>query len=778
MKRILLISLFICCVFAEEKSADSLLSSNLEQHFEVINDSLTHTDLPDTDVRPFVLSLSGGGARGIAHIGVLKYFEEVGIMPDTIIGTSMGAIVGTLFACGYSSDEIYKILKPLSTGTLLYGNANSKSVRNKRKKSIVTLHFDKDFGISLPTSVASPQALDGVMGTSVISAQMSSGGDFDKLPIPLRIFTTNISTNAPQMHKEGDLLQIVKASAAVPGLLPPVKIDNDWHIDGGLRANIPVLDSRKHENYFMFAVDVSSAKNQKENLNSLVDVVLYAIEMGMNDAETKNAELADVVISPLSDEIKNTDYYRFDELVRTGYIAAQESFEKTPALQNYSHKTKLNKVTRPLSEFTVNAIELYGLEKAKEWYLRNILDMNLEKPMTEERISRITRIAEATDFFESFHITGYDDTLVAVVEEKERISIDFGIRFDNHNLAEVIASPKYSNIFGYGITARGDFQVGFLRKKILGEVNWTLPIKQSFNWYIEFNAYLSSQRLVSRQIDDSTHIDKEVINYSESDITKNGIMLVSGFEFVNSIAIFGGFRSEKYKSRQSQEDDVTFNFAEGRKSIKMFLTGVESDYRDDAYFPSFGGRHRFWLSGASNDWGSKDRFVTINGYSSFVIPINDMNIITPLVHITWADQELPSAMRYYIGGGRYEDFASYSNILYTIPFAGVENRGVFADNFAMFELSWRYQFTRSQPLYFLLYVDCGNLLNYDQNDDFSEISREFFRDIPIGLEAEIAYRTPVGPIRFSWSRLITGEFSENFNVNRKNVFRFSAGFDF
>jgi len=751
MKRILLIFLFVFCIFAEEKS----------------------------EAKPFVLSLSGGGARGLAHIGVLKYFEENGIVPDTIVGTSMGAIVGTLYACGYSTDEIYRILKPLSTGVLLYGNANSKSLRNKRQRSVVTLRFDKNFGVALPKSIASPQALDGVMGTSVIAAQMSSGGDFDKLPIPLRIFTTNLSMGNFQMHKDGDILQIVKASSAAPGLMPPVRIGNDWHIDGGLRANIPLLDNKKHNDYFVFAVDVSSDKTQSPNrLNSMVDVILLAVEMGMKDAETKNAGLADIVISPLNDEIKNTDFYMFDKLVEMGYVSAKIAIENSPEVQSYKNSGRV--ITAPPSEFNVDVIEMYGLQKVKDWYLRNILNMNLEKPITEERIARLTRIAEATDFFESFHITGHDDTLTAVVLEKERRSIDFGIRFDNHNLAEVLAAPRYSNIGGYGISVGGNFQIGFLRKKILGEIIWMLPIRQSFNWYIDFNGYISSQRLVSRQIDDSTYIDvdKEIINYSESDITKNGVRLISGFELANSIAFFGGFRSEKYKSRQSQDNDVIFDFAEGQNRIKMLLTGVEADYRDDAYFPSFGGRHRFWLSGASSEWGSKDRFFTINGYSSFVIPINNAHVLIPHIHGTWADQELPSAMRYYIGGGRFEDFASYSNVLYTIPFAGVENRGLFADNFAMFGLSWRYQLTQSQPLFFQFYVDCGNLWNYDQDDKISDISKEFWDNIPVGLEAELAYRTPVGPIRFSWSRLVRGEFSENFGLERKNVFRFSAGFDF
>jgi predicted acylesterase/phospholipase RssA len=688
----------------------------------------------------------------------------------------MGAIVGTLYAAGHSPAEIHRILKPLSTGNLVYGNANARSVRNKKQKTLITLRFDRGLNVILPKGIASPQLLDGIIGSSVIAAQISSDGDFDRLPIPLRIWTTNLSRGEAQMHREGDILQIAKASASAPGFMPPVKIDEDWHVDGGLRANIPLLDSVRNENTFIFAVDVTSERNKTKRLRSLVDVIQFAVAMGMKETEVANAELADIVITPLGDDIKNTEFFLFDQLVQAGYDAAKEAFKNSPELQLYKNSGRV--VITPPDEFWINVIELDGLQRTREWYMNRILDMDLDRPMTSQRIERITRIAEATDFFESFHITGHGDTLTAVVLEKERRSLGLGLRFDNRNLAEILVAPRYDNIMGHGVSIGGIFQIGYLRKRIMSELSWTVPIKQSFNWYVDFNAYLSSQRLVSRQIDELTYTDRVVINYSESDITKNGINLISGFEFANAITIFGGLRSEIYKSLQSRDGDVAFNFTEGNDRFRMLITGVETDYRDDAYFPSSGGRHRFWLAGASNEWGSRDRFFTINGNLSFVVPINRLHTFMPSVFVAWADQELPPTMRYYIGGGRFEDFTSASNILYTIPFAGVDNRRLFADNFFMFEFAWRYQFTQRHPFYFTLFVNGGNVWNYEQYDEGGSISREFFKDIPVGVETELAMRTPVGPLRFSWSRLIAGEFRENFGMERKNIFRFSAGFDF
>jgi outer membrane protein assembly factor BamA len=136
-------------------------------------------------------------------------------------------------------------------------------------------------------------------------------------------------------------------------------------------------------------------------------------------------------------------------------------------------------------------------------------------------------------------------------------------------------------------------------------------------------------------------------------------------------------------------------------------------------------------------------------------------------------------MRYYIGGARRERFVSATDILYTVPFAGVEDRGLFADNFFMFELCWRYQFSKKYPIYFSIFADGGNLWNYAKKSGSGEkMSESFFRNLPVGIETELAMKIPVGPVRFSWSRLISGEFYENFGLSRKNIFRFSAGFDF
>jgi len=734
------------------------------------------------DKKPLVLSLSGGGARGFAHVGVLKYFEEAQIVPDTIIGTSMGALVAALYACGYSAGEIYDILKRLSNTSVMFQRSGNGLGRRTGQAAILNFQIDENFDFMGSGGIMPFDVLDGKI-PKFLSSQMHSGGDFNKLAIPLRIATTNLSKIETTIHKSGDIFKAVKASSSVPGVFAPVKIGDDWHVDGGIRANIPLLDTVKNDDYFVLAVDITSEEKATTSINSVVDVVRILMTAGLDEAKKRNTYLADLVISPLEGtEIKNYHFHLFSEIVRLGYESAKNSLANIPEMDVYRGNERI--IQRPDDKFWVEAVRTEGLKRTNERYLRRILDLDTQEQTTTQQVRRIRNTINAINVFDEVFITGLNDTLIVAVEEKKNFNIGFGIRVDNRNLVELLAAPVFNNIFGMGISHGYEFQIGYLRKKMVADLLWQMPLRSGFVYSMNANGYLSSYRLVSREINFIDNTTEETIYYSEADIVKNGINLIGGFDFANSISLFGGIRSEFYKSRHSASGDVGFDFANSDNRILMFYAGIKADNRNDVYFPSRGGEHAFWFSGTNRDLGSLKNFFTLNALSSFVIPVNDLHTMTPLFFGTFADQQLPDVMRYYIGGARREDFISSSNVLYAVPFAGVRDKGLSADNFLMARLRWTYQFTRKYPLYLSFLVDCGNLWNYTPRRErellrkSGEATPSFFSDIPVGMEAELALKTPVGPVRFSWSRLISGEFQENFGMERENIFRFSAGFDF
>jgi hypothetical protein len=338
-------------------------------------------------------------------------------------------------------------------------------------------------------------------------------------------------------------------------------------------------------------------------------------------------------------------------------------------------------------------------------------------------------------------------------------------------------APQYADIFDYGITAGGEFQIGFLRTKILGSILWNIPTKNKFNLSFCFDGYMSSQRLVLRQIDDTTDIKRNMIYYSETDISKNGIDLTAKFGFANNVSLSGGFRNNGYKLRTSDNSAMFLDFDADKNRIGMFFAGIESDYRNNGYFPTTGGTQSLQFLTSDNVFGNEKKILTINGYSSFIIPAGNGNVVIPSIYCAWTNIELPSPIKYYVSGIRYNEFISSSNVLKTVNFAGLGKVYIFADNFFVSELCFRRQIISKYPLYFLFYVDYGNVFTHDELN-VSKINKEFLCGSPVGVEIELALQTPVGPICFSWGRIINGEFNGNSVVDNKNVFRFSAGFDF
>ena len=723
------------------------------------------------DDKPFVLSLSGGGARGLAHIGVLKCLEEYGIVPDTVIGVSMGAVVAALYAGGYSADEIYQALKPIANPNYFYSSlAQNKYSRNKRSRGIFSVTLDDNLSPVFQSSVVSEQFLDNLISSKILAPQLRSGGDFDKLPIPLRIITTDVSNAKTVLHKSGDILQLVKASSAVPGFMLPVKIGEDWHIDGGLKANIPLLDTIKREDEFLVVVDVTSKEEKKEKIHSIVDALTMSITIGMREAEDKNSTLADFVISPQFDrQIKNTDFYLFEYAVAAGYKAAKEVLQKTSAFDAYKEARTVATTTEDDLIYVGN-ISVEGLNARKERYLNMILNAYIGETVSAAELSSVAKYLNGSEVFDGFYFTGAGDSLVAKVKKKPKMSIDLGFRFDNNNLSEVMAAPAYNDILDIGLSVVGDFHIGYLRKKVLGGLLWDIPTRRKVNLSFYADGKMMSQRFVMREIDDTTDVFRPTVHYSESDISKNGADFMTELGFANNLSLFAGFRNERYRLRTSNNADIFLDLNPDENRLEMFFTGIGSDYRDDGYFPTKGGMQNFQLWTSDKLFGSQNSFVAINSFATFIIPTGANGAIIPSIYYAYASEQLPTAVRHHISSARNGDF-----VMPSVPFAGLHGIDLFADNFFVSELCLRYQVMKKYPLYALLYIDYGNLYNYDES---GKLNMDFVYNAPIGIETELALQTLVGPIRFSWSRIIFGEFAGYPELKKKNVFKFSAGFDF
>ncbi len=288
-------------------------------------------DLPTaTETPDLVLVLSGGGARGAAHIGVLRVLEELHIAPDMIVGTSMGSIVGGLYAAGWSPDEIEDLLVSIDWNQV-FSDRIPRDERSYRRKQDerpylipVKLRFGKG-GLVLHSGLLGGQSLELLLRE--LEARSQPEKNFDELPVPFRAVATDLLTATPVVINNGSLATAMRASMAIPGIFAPVEINGQELADGGSVANLPVGVAQELGAKAIIAVDITSplAKPDKDR-PSFLDVIQQAndiLTVANRRQDVKLLGADDVYIRPDLKGLSFIDFDRADEMVVLGEAAAR-----------------------------------------------------------------------------------------------------------------------------------------------------------------------------------------------------------------------------------------------------------------------------------------------------------------------------------------------------------------------------------------------------------------------------------------------------------------------
>ena len=282
------------------------------------------------------IALSGGGARGLSQIGVLKALEEAGIKADIVVGTSMGSIVGGLYAAGYTVDKLDSISRKTDWADLLTlsNQSNRRDLFVDQKvtedRAIFSLRID-GFNPIFPTSFNDGQKLSNHLNILAFNAPLHSDTSFDLLTIKFRAVCTDLITGNLVVLNKGSLSHALRASSSVTFFLAPIKMDSLLLVDGGLVANIPVDIAKLSGGDFVIAVNTTGDLWQEKDLSTpwIVADQIVSIPMKLNNAEQlKNA---DFIIEPNLNNISSTDFNLVDTLIFLGYQSAKL---KTTELKN------------------------------------------------------------------------------------------------------------------------------------------------------------------------------------------------------------------------------------------------------------------------------------------------------------------------------------------------------------------------------------------------------------------------------------------------------------
>lgn len=386
-----------------------------------------HASAPANEAtRPKVgLVLSGGAARGLAHIGVLKALEEQGIKIDAIAGTSMGAVVGGLYASGYKIDELEKLALNIDWQQALSDAPPREDVPFRRKQDdrdfLVKqkLSFRDDGSLGLPLGVIQGQNLALLLES--LLAHTSDTRDFDKLPIPFRAVATDIANGEKVVFRKGHLPQVIRASMSIPAVFAPVELDGRLLVDGGMTDNIPLDVAREMGVDVAIVVDIGTPLRNSKQLTTVVDVLNQSITlMTRRNSEEQLAALkpSDVLIQPALAAFGVTDFGKAQDMIDAGYRATRILDARLAVLKSAeSQDAELNAARSPGQRTPIiTAIKVENNSKVDDDVIRYYIRQHIGEPLDLGRLHSDMGTLYGLDYFEQVQYRvvhkGQDHTLV------------------------------------------------------------------------------------------------------------------------------------------------------------------------------------------------------------------------------------------------------------------------------------------------------------------------------------------------------------------------------
>jgi NTE family protein len=436
---------------------------------------VTSTDAGTVKKRPKIcLVLSGGGARGAAHVGVIKVLEELRIPIDCIAGNSMGALVGAAYASGNDVTDLEKLIDGLSTDLLFRDSPPRSEIQIRRKMEDRSLLFSPEIGInSLGGDVFPRGIVSGVQIENVFRRITARGyRDFDKLPIPYRAVATNLVTGQEVVFDKGELAAVMRASMSVPVAIAPTVVDGKLLVDGMLVDNMPVDVARSMGADIIIAVNVGTPLKTRQELGSILGVAGQMLSiLTEQNVEAAKAALrpTDILISPDLGNFSTGDFDNLSAIVPTGEAAARKMTDQLSKLslspEEYALYRKGIPELAPPDLRPVDEIRFNKMKNVNPEYALSLMNTEPGKPLDQRVLDQDMRRIYGTGDFE--HV-GYN------------ISDDQGQHILTVNAEEKSWGPNYVR-FGLGLNS--DFK---------GDSNFNVQVRHRKTWLDSLGAELTT----------------------------------------------------------------------------------------------------------------------------------------------------------------------------------------------------------------------------------------------------------------------------------------------
>ncbi|MFI5164113.1 MAG: patatin-like phospholipase family protein [Bacteroidia bacterium] len=439
--------------------------------------------------------LSGGGASGLAHIGVIKALEENNIPIDYITGTSIGAFVGAMYAIGYTPEQMEKIALSDDFNNWVYGNIDKKYIYYFKKKDnnaswiSLKLSLDTTFETNLPTNIVSPAPIDFALLESMAPASVAAHYDFDSLFTPFRCVAADIESKTSVVFKKGDLAEAVRASISYPFYLKPITIDGKLLFDGGIYNNFP--SNVMYEQCFpdiIIGSNVSGNAPHPDEDNLLSQMKTMLINRTNYEVQCPNG----IIIEPKVNS-STFDFSNPKVQIDSGYAAAMRQMEtiknriaKRTDPSELSEKRKKFLSKEPTLVF--GDIFIDGLKKGQAQYVRGVLRKKGETIPLKKFKRAYFRLVEDDKIKQIYPKAKYNSQngnydLFLKMKKEKNIVAEVGGDISNRPISEVFAAFEYKYLGNIGISTMANGYFGKLYASAQAKMRFDFPMTVPF--YIE-----------------------------------------------------------------------------------------------------------------------------------------------------------------------------------------------------------------------------------------------------------------------------------------------------
>ena len=702
-----------------------------QMHLELMKEEIekSNIDLSKkvnfSEQRPKIaLVLSGGGAKGAAHIGVLKVLEKYQVPIDIIVGTSVGSIVGGMYSVGYSPDEIEKTVLNLKFNSLLTNSKdrNLKNIEEKieNDKYPFTMSIDKNLKLSFPMGILNGENI--YLQLKDIFSRADNIKNFNELPIEYRAITTDLQTGKEVILSDGDLAIATFKSMAIPSFLEPIKDENKFYVDGGVVNNFPIDVALSLGADIIIAVDITaetSKINEKSNLVTILDKL--ATYNGNRKTET-HKKLADLLIVPDVKDHDTIDFGNLNELVVAGEDAAEKYGYILANLSSPKDFKEIKDKALKEEPIQINKIKLEGNSILTLKKVNELKPSVKNRKFTKADLNDWTKKIYSVSYIERVFYEVNDDTVIFKVKEKDGINIRASLNYASNYGGSMNIAATVPN---FGIWTR----------------NYTIKAEASSFPKINFN------NVTFYEVGKFKLLGGASIGY-ETDplfIYKNGdkVSTYTTNKFIASLS-FGTAISNSVVS------GISLGYA---NNDNKYLSGDRDIYNfNENYQALFSSIYTYVDTLNERNFPSKGTILRLEGFNSQDISGKETNLgggmfsanfYTPLSEKfsvgfgiaggKMRGEELPKSSLFRIGGLRSSETA--------FSFVGLPMMGVYADEFYILRGGIQYKLTDTFHL-----LAKYNMLTYSSDslpfqDNYSIGDRKYH-----GYGGGIGWNTFLGPI--------------------------------